>query len=152
VKSDDVSDRLGISAVLDDYARGVDSKDWDLVLSCFSDDAILDYTATTGLRGSAQEVVDWISASVAAFVMSQHHVTNRHISLDGDEAVCVAELLAVMGMAGKEPGKLAIMWTGGRYKDRFVRTPGGWKIGERTFENSWIAAGPEASGPLEPKR
>jgi hypothetical protein len=60
-------------------------------------------------------------------------------------------LLAVMAMAGQEPGKMNIMWTGGRYNDRFVRTSGGWKIGSRVFENSWIAPGPEASGPLEPR-
>lgn len=40
-----VSDRLAVSEVLDDYARGIDSKDWDLVVSCFFSDALLDYSA-----------------------------------------------------------------------------------------------------------
>lgn len=146
-----VADRLAISEVLDDYARGVDSKDWDLVLSCFAPDAHLDYSAFGGPKGGPQEVVDWIASNVANFVMTQHHITNRHITLDGDEAVCIAELFAPMGMGGSEPGKLTILWTGGGYNDRFVRGPDGWRIGRRVFEKAWMASGPEGTGPMTPK-
>jgi hypothetical protein len=146
-----VSDRASVSEVLDDYARGIDSKDWDLVLACFTDDAVLDYTAFGGPKGATQEVVDWIAGNVANFVMTQHHITNRHITLDGDEAVCIAELFAPMGMAGKEPGKLTILWTGGAYNDRFVRTSDGWKISQRVFEKAWLASGPEGTGPTGPQ-
>ena len=147
---EDLADRIGISEVLDDYARGIDSKDWDLVLSCFTSDAVLDYSAFGGPKGAAQEVVDWISSSVANFVMTQHHITNRHITLDGDEAVCIAELFAPMGMPG-ENGKMSMLFTGGAYNDRLVRTDRGWKISKRTFDKAWMAAGPEATGPSGPK-
>lgn len=156
--TDNVSDRLDISEVLDDYARGVDSKDWDLVLSCFAPDAVLDYSAFGGPKGSAQEVVDWIAGNVANFTMTQHHITNRHITLDSDDAVCVAELFAPMGMATEEPGKeagqgerMTLLWTGGAYNDRFTRTSEGWKIVRRVFEKAWMAAGPEGTGPMGPK-
>jgi ketosteroid isomerase-like protein len=145
-----VADRVGISEVLDDYARGVDSKDWDLVLSVFTDDAVLDYSAAGGPKGPAQEVVDWIATSVAPMVMTQHHITNRHITIDGDDAVCVAELFAPIGMPSGD-GKMSLLFTGGAYNDRLRRTPDGWKIAGRTFERSWLAAGPEASGPSGPK-
>ncbi len=148
--SDSVSDRVAVSEVLDDYARGVDSKDWDLVLSVFTDDAVLDYSATGGPKGSAQEVVDWIATSVTPMVMTQHHITNRHITLDGDDAVCVAELFAPIGMPAGD-GKMSLLFTGGSYNDRLRRTPDGWKIATRTFERSWLASGPEASGPSGPK-
>jgi 3-phenylpropionate/cinnamic acid dioxygenase small subunit len=149
--TDNLADRLGISEVLDDYARGIDSRDWDLVLSCFTDDAVLDYTAFGGPKGPAQEVVDWIAGNVANFVMTQHHITNRHITLDSDDAVCVSELFAPMGMASNQPGKLTILWTGGAYNDRFARTPDGWKIVSRVFEKAWMASGPEGTGPMGPK-
>ena len=148
--SDTVADRLGIYEVLDDYARGIDSKDWDLVLSCFTPDAVLDYSAFGGPNGDAQAVVDWISGSVKNFAMTQHHITNRHITLDGDEAVCVAELFAPMGMATGE-GKMSLLLTGGAYNDRFVRTVEGWKISRRVFEKAWMATGPDATGPNGPK-
>jgi ketosteroid isomerase-like protein len=150
VISDSVSDRLAVSEVLDDYARGIDSRDWDLVVSCFADDAVLDYSAFGGPKGSAKEVVDWIAESVSAFVMTQHHITNRHITLDGDEAVCIAELFAPMGMKSDE-GKMSMLWTGGAYNDRLARTDEGWKITRRVFEKAWMAAGPDATGPNGPK-
>lgn len=148
--SDGVSDRLAVSEILDDYARGIDSKDWDLVVSCFTDDAVLDYTAFGGPKGSPRDVVDWIASSVSSFAMTQHHITNRHITVSADEAVCVAELFAPMGMASSE-GKMTMLLTGGAYNDRFVRADGGWKIARRTFERAWMAAGPEATGPNGPQ-
>jgi hypothetical protein len=149
VISDGVSDKLAVSEVLDDYARGIDSRDWDLVVSCFTDDAILDYTAFGGPKAEPKVVVDWIAGNVANFAMTQHHITNRHITLDGEEAVCIAELFAPMGMAAGE-GKMTLLFTGGAYNDRFVRTSDGWKINKRTFERAWMAAGPEATGPNGP--
>jgi hypothetical protein len=149
VKSDDVSERLAVSEVLDEYARGVDSRDWDLVVSTFTDDAYLDYTAFGGPKGTRDEVIGWISNALTGFVMSQHHITNRHITIEGGEAVVAAELLAIMGMTS-DPGKMSMMFTGGTYNDRLVRTPDGWKIASRTCDNGWLASAPDASGPRHP--
>ena len=138
-----------ISEVLDTYARGIDSKDWDLVASVFADDATLDYTAFGGPKGTAQDVIAWIQASVSAFAMTQHHITNRHVTIDGDEATVESELFAPMGMATGE-GKMSILFTGGCYRDRLRRTSDGWKISERTCDRAWLAAGPDATGPNAP--
>jgi ketosteroid isomerase-like protein len=146
---DDTADRLAISQVLDEYARGIDSRDWDLVQSVFTDDAFLDYTAFGGPKGPRDDVITWLQDALTAFVMSQHHITNRLITIDGDEAVVAAELLAIMGMTG-DPGKMSMMYTGGQYNDRLVRTTEGWKIARRSCDRGWLANGPEASGPSSP--
>ena len=147
--SDSVSDRLAVSEVLDDYARGIDSKDWDLVVSVFTDDAHLDYTAFGGPKGARDDVVGWLQTMVSSFAMTQHLITNRHITIDGDEAVVTAELLAPMGTA-KGDQKMAMMWTGGCYRDRLTRTADGWKISRRTCDRGWMTIGPDASGPASP--
>jgi ketosteroid isomerase-like protein len=144
-----VSDKLAVSEVLDEYARGIDSKDWDLVVSVFTSDALLDYSAFGGPKGPPDEVVAWIQTSVTAFAMTQHHITNRHITIDGDEAVSVAELFAPMGMASSE-GKMSMLLTGGCYNDRLRRMPDGWKIAQRVCDRAWLAPGPDASGPNSP--
>jgi hypothetical protein len=144
-----VSDRLSLSDLLDAYARGIDTKDFSLVLSLFTDDAALDYTAFGGPKGTAAEVFDWIANAVAAFPMTQHHITNRVFSIDGDSASSRADLLAVMGM-GSGDGKLNMMFTGGIYKDTYTRTPSGWKISQRVCDAGWMASGPEATGPSGP--
>jgi hypothetical protein len=144
-----VSDRLALSDVLDAYARGIDTKDFVLVRSLFTDDAALDYTAFGGPKGTAAEVFDWIGNAVTAFPMTQHHITNRVFSIEGDTATGTADLLAVMGM-GAGDGKLNMMFTGGIYKDTFARTPSGWKISQRICDAGWMASGPEATGPSGP--
>lgn len=155
----DVADRLAVNEVLDEYARGIDSRDWDLVVSVFTEDAFLDYTAFGGPKGPRDDVITWLQDALTAFVMSQHHITNRVITIDGDEAVVGAELLAIMGMP-KEPGggsgglaqenKMSMMFTGGQYNDRLVRTAEGWKIAKRTCDRGWLASAPDASGPRSP--
>ena len=145
----DTADRLAINQVLDEYARGIDTRDWDLVESVFTGDAFLDYTAFGGPKGPQSDVITWLQDALTAFVMSQHHITNRLITIDGDEAVVAAELLAIMGMPG-EPGKMSMMFTGGQYNDRLVRTDEGWKIAKRTCDRGWLASAPDASGPRSP--
>jgi ketosteroid isomerase-like protein len=144
-----VSEKLAISDVLDAYAHGVDNKDWDLVTSVFTEDAVLDYSAYGGPKGSRDEVVTWIQASVTAFPMTQHHITNRRITVDGDTAESVAELFAPMGMASGD-GKMTMLMSGGCYRDSLKRTPGGWKIVHRVCDRAWLAPGPEATGPNAP--
>jgi ketosteroid isomerase-like protein len=147
--SDVVVDRLAISDVLDDYAHGVDTKDWDLVMSAFAPDATLDYSAFGGPSGSRQEVVAWISSLVTTFPLTQHLITNRRIKVDGDTATCTAELFAPMGSDAGE-GKMNMLFTGGRYVDAFTKTPDGWKISHRSCENAWLGKGPKVSGPTQP--
>jgi hypothetical protein len=79
---------------------------------------------------------------VENFPLTQHHITNRRIRVDGDTATCTAELLAPMVMSGKE-GKLKMLLTGGRYVDTFARTPHGWRITNRVCENGWMGTGPD---------
>ena len=144
-----MSDRLDLSDLLDRYARGIDSKDWALVTSVFTPDAKLDYTAFGGPNGMPEEVIGWISASVSAFPMTQHHITNRTFTIDGDTATSAAELFAPMGMASGE-GKMTMLFTGGVYKDTYRRTPDGWKIVSRVCDRAWLGPGPEVSGPTGP--
>jgi ketosteroid isomerase-like protein len=149
VRPDDASDRLAVSALLDDYAFGIDTKDWALVASVFTPDAVLDYTAFGGPNGPADEILSWIRDSVNTFPMTQHHITNRRITIDGDGASCSAELFAPMGIAAAE-GKMNVLFTGGRYVDTFRRTSDGWKISARVCENAWLGMGPEVRGPSQP--
>jgi len=142
--SEEIADRMAVSDLLDDYARGVDTKDWALVASVFTDDATLDYSAFGGPNGPAAEVVAWIASSVENFPLTQHHITNRRVRIEGDAATCTAELFAPMGMSGND-GKLTMLFTGGRYVDTFARTADGWRITKRACENAWMGTGPQIS-------
>ena len=47
---DYIADRLQLLDLCTRYAVGVDRKDWELFRSCFTEDAVIDYTATGGPR------------------------------------------------------------------------------------------------------
>ena len=81
-----VSDELEIAALLTTYARAVDTKDWELYRSVFTDDAFIDYSAEV-IVGSLDEVVDFFRGDFSALVsMSMHYITNIETDIDGDTA------------------------------------------------------------------
>ena len=67
-----------VTALLHRYARAVDSHDWELYRSVFTDDAYIDYGPTI-TAGSRDEVADWLAATCSAVRMSMHYITNVEI-------------------------------------------------------------------------
>lgn len=127
-----VSDRIEIDDLLTRYATALDAKDWDLYSSCFTADAFVDYTAAGGVKGAVSEVRQWLAEVMAGFPMTQHLVMNRAVHVDGDTATCRSCLLNPMGI--RDDDSLAVFFDGGYYRDKLVRTPGGWRIAERVEE------------------
>lgn len=136
--SDPVRDRLEIDDLLTAYAAGLDTGDWDRVRACCADDAVLDYSDFDGPRGGVDEVVAWIETSLQAFEMVRHHLTNRQVEIDGDEARAVSYLFNPMVPKG---GPKRLWYVGGTYRDRLVHTPDGWRIAERIAEQAWTDFG-----------
>lgn len=131
----DLADRAAISDVLDDYALGIDTRDFDLVASLFTPDAHLDYTSSGGPAASRDEVVEWLRASLPAVAMTQHLLTNRRIRVDGDTASVRTELLNPLLFDGEAGTELLLM--GGRYDDQFVRVDTRWLIAHRVHVSTW---------------
>ena len=81
-----VSDELEIAALLNTYARAVDTKDWELYRSVFTDDAHIDYSAAV-FTGSLDEAIEFFAGDFSALVtMSMHYITNIESEIDGDTA------------------------------------------------------------------
>ena len=133
----ELMERAAINDLLDDYAFAVDSRNWDLLHSLFTPDAVLDYTAAGGPCGPCDDVLRWITASLPAVTLSQHLLSNRRIRLTGDEARVRTELLNPLLFAGDDGTQMLLL--GGRYDDRVRRTPDGWKFAERIHTTTWTA-------------
>ena len=76
-------DKVEIQELLSKYARAVDTNDWDLWRSLFTDDAAIDYTALGGIAGTRDEVADWLGASMPLLPMKQHYITNIEADITG---------------------------------------------------------------------
>ena len=129
-----VSDKIEIQELLARYARGVDSKDWELWKSVFTADAFLDYSSAGVISGSRDQVASWFAQGLSAVPMTQHFISNVEIDLDGDRAQVRAMFYNPMQL----PGMSDLSYCGGFYHHDMVRTPDGWKSRRLVEENLWF--------------
>lgn len=121
-----MEDRAAIKDVLIAYCSAIDTlSDMDGILSCFTEDAVLDlrgidlpcFNGHEGIRGFFSQVF-------ADMTHHAHFVANFRLDrLDGDEADCRAY---IMGMGKARSGLEILVYV--HYKLAFRRTADGWKI------------------------
>lgn len=129
-----LSDKLEIQEQLARYARGVDTRDWDLFKSVFTDDALLDYSSAGIPAGPRDQIAAIFEQAFTGIAMAQHFITNIEIELDGDSARVRAMFLNPMQIAGMAEQSTC----GGHYVHDFVRTPAGWKSAKVVEHNLWF--------------
>jgi 3-phenylpropionate/cinnamic acid dioxygenase small subunit len=134
----ELSDRSEIGEVIVRYGWAIDTKDWDLLDTCFTADAQVDYSSNPGgKKGAYRDVRGWLEKVMSAFPVTQHLMANTDITLDGDRARVRTMVTNPQGAATRE-GPLHFFYVGGRYDDEFVRTPDGWKIANRVETTLWF--------------
>ena len=134
----ELSDRAEIAGVLYRYARGVDSKDWALWRTAFTEDAHLDYSSAQGPVGDRETIGQWLEASFAHIDGAHHYITNIEITVNGDEATATALFYNPFRAVWVEKFSTA----GGYYHHTLVRTAEGWKSRKLVEENRWIQDAP----------
>ena len=72
-----------ISVVLIRYATGIDTKDWELLRTCFTDDCEIDYSPI-GSWNSADEVVSFMEAVHEPCPYTLHRITNIVVTDTGN--------------------------------------------------------------------
>ena len=118
-----VADKIEIHELLARYARGVDTHDWELWKSVFTEDAVIDYSLSGAAKGSRDEVAAFLAESFATIPWATHHITNFEVELDGD----TAKVRAVFFNPMQLPGVDGESSCGGYYEHDVVRTPDGWR-------------------------
>lgn len=132
-------DELLIQALLYRYARAVDTKDWELYRSVFTEDAQIDYSSAGAIVGTRDDVVDWFAANFGVIPWSMHYITNVEIlENDGDNATVRAMFYNPMQL----PGMTETSACGGYYHHELVRTPDGWRSRGLREENLWFTNPP----------
>ncbi len=151
-------DRAEIGRVLVQYCRAVDGKDLDLLKDVYWPDATDDHGF---FQGPAHQFAEWnVRATSAGMPLTQHHLTNVWIELDGDLAQAESCVLAFHKLADDDAAALRVLGPdhmarhgasssgghavilGGRWLDRFERRDGAWRIAHRTATTHWDLAQP----------
>jgi len=130
-----VVDRIEMEDLLTRYATAIDSLDWDLLNTVFTNDAHLDYRSAGGVEGSYPEVRQWLADVLPIFDITQHLVVNREFRRSGHGVHARSSFLNLNRL--KVDGKPWLFTVGGRYHDRLVSTPDGWRISERVEDTLW---------------
>ena len=81
-----MSDEVEIARLLYRYARAVDTKDWELYRSVFTQDAVIDYSSAGIPAGSRDEIGEFLSKGFTTIPWSMHYITNIEADVDGDAA------------------------------------------------------------------
>jgi SnoaL-like domain len=137
------------------YFRAIDTKDWELLRSCFADDVTVDFTAAgaTELRTAigldpvtgADAAVAWI-ASVCRPAVTTHHGHMPEIALQSsDEASGVWAMWDRLEYRSPQDGPFRIIDGVGHYHETYRRLDGAWRIATlrltrlRSEETRWDA-------------
>jgi 3-phenylpropionate/cinnamic acid dioxygenase small subunit len=128
-----ISDRLEIQDLLTRYTRAIDTKDYNLLDTCFTPDAWVDYTSSGGTKGKYPEVRAWLEKALAPFPAMMHAIGNVTLELEGDRARARTYVINPMGFP-KPDGSLHVFTVCAHYVDQLVRTRAGWRIAERIEE------------------
>jgi ketosteroid isomerase-like protein len=128
------------------FARGVDRRDWELVRSCYHDDA----TDRHGVfDGPVDAYVSWAAENMPKFAdHSTHHVSNGLIEVEGDVAFSESYVLAAHRYT-REDGAQADCLCGARYVDHLERRGGVWGIVTRQLVWEWVRDDAVADGAYE---
>jgi len=119
-----MSDVEQITDVLVRYATGIDSRDWNLFRTCFTEDCRLDY-GDLGRWDSREAVARFMIASHSG--PSMHRLSNFAISISGDAARARSYVDAMVYGPGGFGGAHSV----GYYDDELIRTADGWRIARR---------------------
>ena len=132
------TDHQAICETVYRYAYGIDTKDWDLYRSIFTDEVVIDFTSYRPGQAGPMPADTWVAAVRAQMIKlaaTQHAMSNPIVTVDGDRATCLMYIRADHALeAGNDDAWFSL---GGHYRDTLVRTADGWRIDGVTLHVGW---------------
>jgi len=128
--------RAQIGETIHRYPVSIDSRDWKLFRSIFTDEIQVYLGPPTdklNLRTvSADKFTEQVTGVISRFAVTQHFLTDYHVEVNGNEAVCVSYMQARHFKPGQPTWDM-----GGYYTYHLVRTGDAWKIPKYTLTVTW---------------
>jgi hypothetical protein len=133
-------DRAAITDVTIRYCWALDTKDWAVLDTVFTEDANGDLLEDVVGRVAIKKRVE---TALSRMDETQHLISNHQIVVQGDTATCRCYLQAQHVRKAAHGGPNFII--AGRYEDELKRTPEGWRISFRRLVVMWTDGNPAVS-------
>jgi hypothetical protein len=133
----ELSDRLAISDQITAYSYAIDLHHFDELDAIFTPDAVLDFTASGGERGTVAELTPWLEKSLGLFEGHQHLMGNTRVQFDGPDAA-TSQTMCLNPMPLKADGQQRLVFVGIWYHDTWVRAGDAWRISSRTQQLGFL--------------
>ena len=141
------ADEIAIPEVIARYGRGLDARNAPLLLSCFAEDARIEYFGGAHVVEGIDAIAAFFDFSrggglpgVDSIVMTTHVWVPMSVDVDGDRANastnCVAYLLGAVG------DEHVLINRGLHYEDELRRDGDSWLITRRRHLPDWETRGP----------
>lgn len=127
--TDHVEAKADITEVLLRYATAIDTKDWALFRTCFTDDVDADY-GEIGHWSDVDSITEFMAAVHQTMSDTKHMLHNMVIDVDGEHATAVTYVHTVQALAADPKQWVDAV---GQYRDELVMSPDGWRITRRHF-------------------
>ncbi|GAB1540941.1 nuclear transport factor 2 family protein [Scytonema sp. NUACC21] len=132
-----VIDQANIISTINHFWFSVDTRDYDAMRSCLTEQVDFDYSALygTSMPSKADELVEEVRRDHDGFQATQHVTTNHYVTINGDTAQCIANFQVQHFLPND---RISNFWRlGGRYVFSLLRTQDGWKIHGCVINVSW---------------
>ena len=121
-----------------DYALGIDTRDFDLLRSIFTENITMDFEDYSGQPVATMKADDWVAGCKVLFTgldATQHVMTNPRVDIQGDRATLKMYMKAEHFLMNDQGN--ADFALGGYYTDELIRDNGEWLISAVTLKLFW---------------
>ncbi len=129
-----IEDREAISRLLYQYGKGLDTLNWEILASIYTDDVELLMVGPTGDVSNAliikglDRFLKTARHLMTRLLGTQHVSTHHEIEVNGDRAKSSSYMTAFHVIPGSDDDDDYVAAAGGLYKHEFIRTDAGWRI------------------------
>ena len=142
-----IADRIEIQDLLNRWALIVDTRNWDEYASCFTDDAVVDFSEIGSSGHNVEEHRAFLEMAAPHFAAMQHLLGNTTFVELGDDTARTRTICLAPTVLHDEQ----VFFTGVWYHDVLRRTTEGWRIKERYTEKVYFHNQPSGfEVPAEP--
>ena len=121
-----------------EYALGIDTRNWALYRSIFTDTVHMDFSSYNGAPGSTMAADDWVAGARIVFAgleATQHTMTNPMVDIHGNTATNLMYMQATHFLNNDQGDRQFTI--GGYYEDKLVKQDGRWLIEAVTLTVLW---------------